>query len=144
MIKIGFDFCFKINENLIKINQKIASNSKLVLESIFFRFLIDFWPILDQFWLQNCRRSAVGTGLETSSIPNSTSNRFLIDLLTSETASGPISKRFWLKKWSKNRPKIYQKSMSVFDFVSSSIFYSKIHVTSKPRTSKINKNLLVF
>ena len=62
----------------------------------------------------------------------------------SETASEPILKRFWVQKWSKNRPKINQKSMSVFDFVFCFIFYPKIHVTSKPRTSKINKNLLVF
>ena len=35
----------------------------------------------------------------------------------SKTASEPILKRFWFQKWSKNRPKINQKSMSVFDFV---------------------------
>ena len=35
-----------------KIDQKMASNSKLVLESIFLWFLMDFWSILDQFWHQ--------------------------------------------------------------------------------------------
>ena len=62
----------------------------------------------------------------------------------SETDSEPILKRFWVQKWSQNRPKINPKSMSVFDVVFCSISYQKIHVTSKPRTGKINKNILAF
>ena len=30
----------------------MSSNSRLVFESVFFQFLIDILPILDQFWLQ--------------------------------------------------------------------------------------------
>ena len=57
---------------------------------------------------------------------------------------GSILKRFWLRKWSQNQWKIHPKSMSAFNVVFWSIFHSKIRFTSRPRTSKINKNLLVI
>ena len=49
-------------------------------------------------------------------------------------------KRFGVQKLSQNQ----SKSKSVFDCDFWSIFHSKFCFTSKPRTSKINKNLLVF
>ena len=63
---------------------------------------------------------------------------------TSETALEPILKRFWHRKLTKHRSKIYQKSMSLFDFVFWSMFHSKICFPSQPRTSKINKTYLFF
>ena len=56
-LKIWTKSALVFASNLIKIwskiDQKILSTSKLVLESVFFRFLVDFGPILDQFWVEN-------------------------------------------------------------------------------------------
>ena len=49
-------FASKLIKISSKIFQKVVSNLKLVSESVFFRFLVDFGSILDQFWLQNGRR----------------------------------------------------------------------------------------
>ena len=57
--------CFKIDQNFIKINQKMVSNSKLVSESLFF----DFWSIFDKFWTNSKMAGVFGENLGLEAFP---------------------------------------------------------------------------
>ena len=52
-----------------EIDPKMISTSKLVLESIFFRFFIAFGPTWDQFWSQNGRKTVPRRSPKTGGIP---------------------------------------------------------------------------
>ena len=125
----------------------MTSNSKLVSESVFFRFLVDFWPILDQFGLQKWRRRS---GWDGSASASQLKLRFKGDLdatwnlsrsiLDVGTVFEAILAPKMIQKSTKNRSKI-DVWIRLHFFI---IFFSKICFTSKPRTSKIIKNFLVF
>ena len=67
MIRIWSHFCFKIDQNLMKNQWKNDIEFKVGFGISIFRFLVDFWPILDQFGFQKWRRRSGWDGSASAS-----------------------------------------------------------------------------
>ena len=67
MIKIWSHFCFKIDQNSMKNRWKNDIEFKVGFGIGIFWFLVDSWPILDQFGLQKWRRRSGWDGSASAS-----------------------------------------------------------------------------
>ena len=74
----------------------MLSNSKFVLESVVFRFVIDFLQILDQFWLQKWPGRTVETASGRATEPQVDSKGRLDPIWErSGTILGTFLQNFW-------------------------------------------------
>ena len=101
-MKIWFDFCFKIDQNLIKNQSKNDVEFKVGFGSGIFSIFCDFWSILDQFWVdfgQRFRRKFEVFCISDPQVDSKDCLWSILDPQTTKNVIWPQQNALWCPFW---------------------------------------------